>query len=243
HVLDAATGQGKWRFTLKSYRYAFGSPVVADGVVYFTDLNQDFKGEVCALDIQSRQPRWIYQSKMYVSSIALGPDAVYFGTDAGFLTAVDIKTGQEKWQLKAKLWNPVFVDGMIYFSDGEKLNAVEAETGKLKWRASANGKVGASMAIADNTIWYGGSYDSLYAVDAQTGREKWKFKTKTFCFSPIVADGIVYVGGEEHLYAVDGQTGVMKWKLDGEKAIISTPAVADGRVYVVHSDGHVYSFR
>jgi outer membrane protein assembly factor BamB len=243
HVLDAATGQEKWQYRIKNYRYALNSPLIADGVVYFTHLNKDNKGEVCALDIQSRQLRWVYQSKMYVSAIAIGPEAVYFGTSAGFLTAVDIKTGQEKWKLKAKIWNPVFVDGTIYSTDGGNLCAVEAETGKLKWRASANGNVRAAMAIADNTIWYCGSYDSVYAVEAQSGREKWKFKTKSFCFSPIVADGIVYVGGEEHLYAVDGQTGAMKWKLDGEKAIISTPAVADDRVYVVHSDGHVYSFR
>ena len=60
---------------------------------------------------------------------------------------------------------------------------------------------------------------------------------------PIIADGTVYIGGDEHLYAVDGKTGEMKWKLDGEKTIVSTPAIADGKIYVVRSDGFVYAFR
>jgi outer membrane protein assembly factor BamB len=241
HVLDAATGQEAWQFTVKNHGYGFDSPIVADGVVYFDTLNKDYKGELYALDIQTRQPRWVFQEKMYLSSPAVGPDTIYIGTSTDFLVALDIKTGREKWRVKAKASVPALVDGTVYFSDGKKLSAVDAETGKLKWSASANGNVGAALAVAEDTIWYTGWYDSLYAVDAQTGREKWKFKTKLPCATPNFAGGVVYVGGSD-VYAVDGKTGELKWKIDGEKTNVSTPAVADGKIYVVRSDGYVYSF-
>jgi outer membrane protein assembly factor BamB len=241
HALNAQTGQEAWQFKAEDYRYAFGSPVVADGVVYFDILNKNDKGEVYALDIQTHQPRWVFQEKMYVSSPAIGADTIYFCTSTDFLVAVDVKSGKEKWRLKSKTGPPAYVDGTVYFSDSKTISAVDAGTGKLKWRTDANGLAETAMAIADDTIWYTGWYDSLYAVDAQTGREKWKFKTKAPCHAPIVAGGIVYIGGAD-LYAVDGKTGELKWKIDGEKTYVSTPAVANGKIYVVRSDGHVYSF-
>ncbi|HJQ25790.1 MAG TPA: PQQ-binding-like beta-propeller repeat protein [Blastocatellia bacterium] len=242
HVLDTATGQEKWRFQAKDHDYGVGSPVIADGVVYFNNLNKGLKGELYALDIQTRQPRWVYREQMYLSAPAIGADAVYLSTWTGLLVALDIKSGQEKWRLKAKTGPPALVDGTLYLSDGKNLSAVDAETGKLKWRASANGNVRAALAVAGDTIWYTGWLDSIYAVDAQTGREKWKYKTKSSCISPIAVDGVVYAGGEDQVFAVDGKTGALKWKIDCEKLTASTPAVADGRIYVVRSDGYVYSF-
>jgi outer membrane protein assembly factor BamB len=59
-----------------------------------------------------------------------------------------------------------------------------------------------------------------------------------------VANGVVYVGTVEpdkRLYAFNAATGALLWSyhigLD-----LSSPAVADGRVFVGSYDGNVYAF-
>jgi eukaryotic-like serine/threonine-protein kinase len=54
---------------------------------------------------------------------------------------------------------------------------------------------------------------------------------------------VVYVGsGDNSLYAVDARTGNKLWSFATGAAIISSPAVANGVVYVGSYDGKLYAF-
>ncbi|WP_380630258.1 outer membrane protein assembly factor BamB family protein [Salinibaculum marinum] len=63
--------------------------------------------------------------------------------------------------------------------------------------------------------------------------------------SPVVADGIVYIGSTTsrggQLYAVDANSGEQTWST-GQlffRSVETTPAVAEGRLYYIHTDGKV----
>jgi outer membrane protein assembly factor BamB len=115
-----------------------------------------------------------------------------------------------------------------------------------------------------------GSIDSfLYAVDQETGQQKWKFRTQAgrqIASSAAVADGVVYfLGYDGVLYAVNADTGVQKWAFiteyerrfqanrlhgypsgyqtipDSWDLYISSPAIANGKVYVGSGDANVYA--
>ncbi len=55
-------------------------------------------------------------------------------------------------------------------------------------------------------------------------------------FRRAVVDGVVYVGCRDaQLYALDAATGKEKWKFDNALSwVITSPAVADGKVYFRH---------
>ncbi|WP_435143758.1 PQQ-binding-like beta-propeller repeat protein [Halobaculum sp. P14] len=74
---------------------------------------------------------------------------------------------------------------------------------------------------------------------------RWHYDDAGFRSSLVVADGKVYAGTDGELHAVDAASGRSLWRSrlrEGESPLISsTPAVADGRVYLGANDGRVYA--
>lgn len=137
----------------------------------------------------------------------------------------------------------------------------------VKWMFKTNGPVVSSPAIAGGVVFIGSLDGSLYAIDQETGIQKWKTEpTDSIASSPAVAGGMVYyLSYDRALYAVDAGTGAMKWLFatgaerrfeakglhglaptdqniaDPMDLFLSSPAVANGRVYFGSSDGHIYA--
>jgi outer membrane protein assembly factor BamB len=90
-------------------------------------------------------------------------------------------------------------------------------------------------------------------VDAATGKEKWRFhggedslmhNQVGFQSSPAVVNGTVYTGcRDSNLYALDAATGKEKWRFFNDLSwVITSPAVADGKVFFATSDsGFLYA--
>ena len=142
-----------------------------------------------------------------------------------------------------------------------------AKSPGVTWTFKTNGPVVSSPAIVGGVVFIGSLDGSLYAIDQETGKQKWKTDpTDSIASSPAVADGIVYyLSYDRALYAVAADTGTAKWLFatSGERRFeakglhglaptdqniadpmdlfLSSPAVANGRVYFGSSDGHVYA--
>ena len=58
-----------------------------------------------------------------------------------------------------------------------------------------------------------------------------------------MANGVVYVGSDDNnLYALNASTGALLWKYITGNYVSSSPAVANGMVFVESWDGYLYSF-
>src|SRR5207248_2843022 len=62
------------------------------------------------------------------------------------------------------------------------------------------------------------------------------------CTSPVVAQGAVYIGGgaDHDLHALDAATGAELWSFE-TVIVASSPAVANGVVYVGSNDDNLYA--
>lgn len=74
----------------------------------------------------------------------------------------------------------------------------------------------------------------------------WTYATNAYncppLSSPAVANGGVYTGeAYDKLYALDAVTGTRKWSYTTGSCVTSSPAVANGIVYVI-SGGTLYTF-
>jgi outer membrane protein assembly factor BamB len=149
----------------------------------------------------------------------------------------------------------------VYDSPGPK------QLNDVKWTFKTGGPIVSSPAIADGVVYIGSSDGGLYAVDQETGQQKWKVMiTEPVASSPAVAGGLVYfLTYDGVLYAVTADKGDIKWRFatGGERRFeakgihgltpgsqnipdpmdlyLSSPAVANGRVYFGSSDGNVYA--
>ena len=74
------------------------------------------------------------------------------------------------------------------------------------------GSVVSSPAVADATVYVGGTDGRVHAIDARSGDARWTFRAGAgIVSSPAVADGVVYVGTD-----------------DGTLYALGTPLLADG---------------
>jgi outer membrane protein assembly factor BamB len=142
-----------------------------------------------------------------------------------------------------------------------------AKFGGIRWTFKASGPIVGSAAIAAGTVYVGDYGGHLHAIDQQTGKEKWNFKSSMpIASSPAVTDKAVYfVSSAGALVALDPVTGKPRWVFvaeyekkfeaknlhgyapaaqtipDAWDLYISSPAVAQGKVFFGSGDGGVYA--
>lgn len=173
---------------------------------------------------------------------------VYIGNLEGNFYALDALTGAKKWEFKTGASinsTPTVVNGVVFFASWDKkIYALDAATGAKKWESNPTTvkllQPFAAPMVVNGMLYYGGEHH-LYAIDAATGAKKWEYQNDevySWQASPTVVDGVVYAsirgssGGKSGLHALNATTGVLKWHQPGIGISESSPAVANGLLFV-----------
>lgn len=161
---------------------------------------------------------WLDQPQMVSDRI---PEPIAVGTTLFFgsarndtLTALDTRTGMEKWLFHAEgpvRFAPVAWDGKVYFvSDDGYLYCVEAETGKLVWKFRGG--------PSERKVLGNGRLISTWPARG----------------APVIADGTVYFAAGIwpfmgiFIHALDARTGQIVWTNDGDgSTYMKQPHMAD----------------
>ncbi|WP_227356773.1 outer membrane protein assembly factor BamB family protein [Haladaptatus salinisoli] len=243
YAVDVADGTQRWKVDV-GHRFGSSSPVVADGtvvvgangdgplVVSGPEDEEEFEAcAVLALDAETGEEVWRYDE---------------FG---------------ERENVDS---SPAVASGRVHVGGGENLYALDAETGSEIWTRNVAASARASPAVRDGLVYYAGPYrggdapSRLWALDAASGETRWTYDLADTAqkVSPAVADGTVYVPAASQrvclaagdsddcsgvtrgrLYAVDAETGTERWTAEIRPDTRSSPAVADGIVYVGCANG------
>lgn len=90
---------------------------------------------------------------------------------------------------------------------------------------------------------------TLLALDKDNGKEKWRFSELRnciklgYCSSPVVTSHMIFFGwGEGKFYAFETKTGKKIWEDTLSGDIISSPAIADGNLYISTINGNIYCY-
>jgi alcohol dehydrogenase (cytochrome c) len=144
----------KWIFTLPDTGGLQGTPVVADGIMYVTAVNECY-----ALDAGSGRQIWHFQrprtpgaSAWANRGVAVAGDRAFFETDNAHLLALNRWTGAVLWE------SPLADVRDNYFASSAPL-----VTGNLVIAGVAGGEQGANGFVA--------------AHDQETGKQVWRFWT------------------------------------------------------------------
>lgn len=162
---------------------------------------------------------WTYDAGDAIeSSAAIADGAVYVGSVNGFLTAVDLATGKERWRYKTpqdvEESSPAVANGTVYVGDlSGMFHAVDTATGKARWTFKTGSEIKSSPVPfteggVDKVLI--GSYDqSLYCLNAKTGAVLWTFKINgPVHATPSLANGVAYLTGcDEVFYGVRTSDG------------------------------------
>ncbi len=251
YALDGRTGQLKWKFQTGDVVHS--SPAVVAGTVYFGSWDT----YLYAVDAATGQEKWKFKTgddaenhnqTGIQSSPAVVDGMVYFGCRDSNFYAVDAATGQEKWKAKITWINasPAVRDGRVYFGTSIPafFVALDARTGQEHYRFDAHAPVFSSPALAGNLGLFGSFNGSLYAVDLATGKLAWEFRTEAAkknaatCVNPD--GGLNLQAVFPSRYFEEGMFHAGQ-KLFAMGAIVSSPVVDHGVVYVSSADGNLYA--
>jgi eukaryotic-like serine/threonine-protein kinase len=253
YALDAASGALKWKF--KTGDVVHASPAISDGVLFVGSWDSYFY----ALDAASGKEKWrfktgedadIHNQVGIQSSAAVADGVVYFGCRDSNLYAVDAASGKQRWAFNNKgswvIGSPAVSDGKLYFatSDSALFHAVDAKTGAAIFSLDyKQWPLFSSPALAGGMLYIGSHQGKLFAIDLKAQKTAWTFETEA-----SKKNGPMYTkpDGTPNYEAVfsdffydDMVAGVQKTLSVG--AILSSPVVADGVIYVGSADGNVYA--
>jgi outer membrane protein assembly factor BamB len=201
---------------------------------------------------------------------SIGYGRLYFSTNAGRFTAVNLKTGKTAWHYdshRCVAASPAIGTrqrGTVYEaflnrppcnaatgghgSDGRVI-AFAAGFGKIRWQATIGPSESSPLLIGDS-LYVGDWNGDVWALDARTGKTIWRTHTNGAVKGAVAASGSrLYVGSYDgHVYCLSRASGKVLWRsaaqprVYGTSTFYSTPAVAYDRVYIGSTDGKVYSF-
>jgi len=253
YALDAASGVLKWKF--KTGDVVHSSPTIAGGILFIGSWDSYFY----ALDATTGKEKWRFKTgedpdmhnQVGIQASAVVADGiVYFGCRDSNFYAVDAGTGQKRWAFSNKgswvIGSAVVQDGKVYFatSDSALLHALDAKSGVeifsldfKKWPLFS------SPAIAGGMLYVGSDSGKLFAIDLKTQKQAWEFQSDG---ARQNGPGLTKPDGTPNYEAAftddfydNMVAGVEKMLSVG--AILSSPVVVDGVIYVGSTDGNLYA--
>jgi outer membrane protein assembly factor BamB len=251
YALNATNGEKIWN---SSSDYIMSSPTIVNGVVYFAGSHT-----VYALNAENGMMLWnnsVSSSNwQIVSSPAVANGIVYIGSDDHNLYALNATDGSQLWVYPTSSYvesSPTVANGIAYvISDDENLYALNTTNGEKLWSYSgtydtANGE---SVAVVNNVVYVLSGNNGphifgvfLKALNAKTGVQLWSSNTTDCEPFPIVVGDVLYVDGINNLFAFNAIDGSWLWNSTQTGEILSSPAYANGVVYVDSINGTIYAF-
>ncbi|MEO6208303.1 MAG: PQQ-binding-like beta-propeller repeat protein, partial [Candidatus Limnocylindrales bacterium] len=129
------------------------------------------------------QPQLIWSAKAggaISTSPILGDGTLFFGSDDGFLHALDARTGADRWppvNLGASTGAAVFGNGVVAVADQNGvLHGITAETGVERWHTEPV-VVTTAPALAGGIVYITGTDHRAHGFDLETGAEVWSWTT------------------------------------------------------------------
>jgi outer membrane protein assembly factor BamB len=240
YALDSSRGAKLWQFTTGAA--VDSSPAVANGVVYIGSEDHF----VYALNASTGALLWRFATGAPVySSPAVANGAVYIGSDDNNVYALNAGTGAMLWNFTAGSAvdsSPTIANGVVYVgADNNDIYALSASSGAELWNYFTGAAVVSSPAVANGVVYVGSLDGYVYAISVSTGALLW---TAPGTSSATVANGVVYVTSEytNTLYAVNAANGANLWQFVAGGALLSTPTVVNGAVYIGSGDHNIYAF-
>ncbi len=231
------------------------SPVVIDGTV-IAQVESDAEAFAIGIDAETGDTKWKIDRprRSNWSSPAILPTsdgrptlALLQGSSG--VVAVDPETGSTVWEYDSgasTTSSATVLDGTIVVpSNGLTTLKPQGTTFEQLWNASNLSPSTNSPVAADGMTFSINGGGVLSAGDLATGERLWQVRLKDrFSSTPLVSNGHLFAfneGGVAFVVKVTREEGQIISQLDLAEKILSSPAAADGALYI-RSDAHLWKF-
>jgi len=229
-AIDAATGTVRWSH--KTVDPATSSPTVAGKLVYVGTTHG-----IMALKVTTGKQLWYLHTPAVIAAATVAHGVVYASSNV--LSAIDAATGALLWRAPGAYFgsSPAVAKDVLYVGSERGLSAIDPTTGSTIWYFETDDPV-SSPAVLHGVVYFECNDGTIRALNASTGALIWSRPLTTdgndnSYASPAVARGVVYAAmGDGRLWALNATTGEVRWSRQTYASLESSPAVANGVVYV-----------
>lgn len=176
------------------------------------------------------------------SSPAIYDDYIYIVSSDGILKAVDMKTGEEEWDLDLEAptnSSPIVHKNRLYIGCEDGLKAVNINTHKIIWDYDCD-NVASTPFYYEDVIYFGSDDGHLYGVNTDGKVEFNKKLDGELKSSPAVVDDTIFIGStNSKLYSIDTDKS-NNWEFTTGDEILSSPSYVNETVIFGSNDGNVY---
>jgi outer membrane protein assembly factor BamB len=261
-------GNEVWKKDLGPFasQHGFGaSPIVYHDMVIVTNDQEDATSSITALDCKSGDIRWTLPrssgkaaySTPCVRQLAGKKEELIFASNAHGIFGIDPATGKPNWEVSVfelrTVGSPILINDLVLASCGEGAgnnSMVAIRPGSTDRKPTVVYKIDKSSAPYVPTIVANGHLAFLWSdkgvvtcIDGETGQVHWRQRVGgTYSGSPIRIGNHIYCissDGEVVVLAASDKYELVSRQNLGEVAR-STPAVADGRLYL-RTQSHLFS--
>jgi outer membrane protein assembly factor BamB len=256
-IKETATSQLLWQAKVGSAENFDFSPVLEAGYAYAASAN----GEIVKLDATNGKQVWRVNAGEELSGgVGVGGSLVLVGTKKGVVYAYDIE-GKLQWKSKLSseiLSAPKYFDGIVITRTGDsRIYGINANDGSRKWVYDRTSpaltlRSSAGVVVDGGAVYAGFGGGKLIAIRADNGKMLWEAsvaqpkgvteieRIADITSLPVVDGPLVYaVAYQGKIAAIDRTSGRVVW--NREISSLSGISVEDGRIFVSHAMGSVYS--
>jgi len=264
YALSADTGQLSWRH--RTNRPVLCSPVCSEGKVVFGSMD----GTIRAVEAATGRQVWRCSAPAGISaSPALAEGVLYFGDEDGNLLALRLEDGSEVWRGKlpgriiaaptvagGRLLVPLMSRSSLSPPATEIITAWNPTDGTKLWTIPKPGaqSVMGSPVVYGSTVWVFSvegyvSSGVLRGFSLDDGKPVAERKMEgadrlVVDASLAIAGDALYIAGQNGmLYVRDASSGVARKRLAVGGRMFSSPAIANGLLYVGAQDGKLHCIR
>ena len=197
-----------------------------------------------------------FESGYYINgAVAVHQSCFFSGGCDAWLRVLDGETGRVSDSLMLDTYIPASpaIDGDdCYIADHSgNVYALEVRNGtirssrKIVEATSESASFVSVPALSSSTIFIISDDRYLYAINRKTGDIRWKYLQKGISgeSSPLVCrDKIISCTKSGVISLIDARNGTLLWEYDAGEQIMASPAVINGRFYILTAKGTIFCF-
>ncbi len=229
--------------------YGHSSSLISHGEKLFVQYDDLDQGRILCLNVLTGETIWDISRESNVSwasPILASVNGSYQLVAKGnpIVAGYDIETGRELWSVSAMAGevgpSPAFGGGLVFAANEyATMVAINPSSGEVVWQDNYYLPEVASPVYGNGYVFIATTYAVLACLDAKTGETLWEYDTDDiFYSSPLVAGNRLYVtdiSGNTYIFETGGEPNLLAQNSLGEE-VYTTPAFADGRIYIRGED-------
>jgi outer membrane protein assembly factor BamB len=189
----------------------------------------------------------------YVMALSAAGGVLYAIDAFGMLYAFHTANGAEIWHKQLLTSDDLPGTGLTIDGGGiyvgtisGALYKIDTTNGQVLWTYHPGSGLASDVVVADGVVYLRDNNGTLHAISAANKKQLWtKTATASGLFGPAVAGGRLYYTTALALQALDAKSGDPVWAFTapGNSEVLSTPAVANGLVFIGCYDDGLYAIQ